>query len=310
MKMNKYLCLVGLLLVLAVSNLLCHQLSARSAKERYEEELAAKEQEIDRLAAEYEEEFEKLLEEDLAQLESLREEIKDLTFHQVEEEPERQPATWETMLEGFRQEPSTATKEEAMEVYEAFLNGERNSNSGMGIEEIIFPKGEPDKPWATRYAYNDLTGDGLPELIIETASVIWRDWILTYQDGELVTWHYQISMGNMTQDFYGNGDLLREYTLGNRPYFDREYLVINKQGEEVWYIQYFWDDEEHDGDRIPGEVYSFDGIEMTRENWEKCINKLPDADELEWIVLYDQKPPLITYQDIPVLSKYPNYQRK
>ena len=296
-----------LILILMGTNLFCYQLSARSAKERYGEELAAKEQEIDRLAAEYEEELEKLLEEDLAQLESLREEIKYLTFHQVEEEPEKQPATWENMLEGFVQEPSTATKEEAMEAYEAFLNGERNSNSGMGIEEIIFPKGEPDKPWSTRYAYSDLTGDGLPELIIETASVIWRDWILTYQDGELVTWHYQISSGNMIQDFYGNGDLLREYSRGTWPYFHRDYAVINKHGEEVWYIQYFWDDEEHDRDGIHGEVYSFDGIEMTRESWEKCINKLPNADELEWIVLFDQEPPLITYQDISVLSKYPNY---
>ena len=306
MKMNKYLCLVGLLLVLAVSNLLCHQLSSRSAKERYGEKLAAKEQEIEKLTAEYEEESEKQLEENLAQLESLREEIKDLTSQQVEEEPEKQPATWETMLEGFRQEPSTATKEEVMEAYEAFLNGERNDIEGRRIYDIIGePTRKPHGPYNTQYVYRDLTGDGLPELIIETASVIWRDWILTYQDGELVTWHCQISIGNMTQDFYGNGDLLREYTRGTWPYFHREYAVINKQGEEVWYIEYFWDDDEHDRDMIPGEVYSFDGIEMTRENWEKCINKLPDADELEWIVLFMQEHP--DAPDAPVLSKYPNH---
>ena len=275
---------IGFLICLIGSNLLCHQLSSRSAKERYREELAAKEQEIDRLAAEYEEESEKQLEENLAQLESLREEIKDLNFQQVEEEPERQPATWETMLEGFGQEPSTATKEEVMEAYEAFLNGERNVDSvtGLSIEDIAFPVGEPDKPWWTAYAYIDLNGDGLPELLVDSAR--YDSLILTYQAGELIIWRPFKEDGKHEWTLCSNGDfsIYRLPGAGEGEWY--YYVALNQKGEEIWYLEYGWEYVE-DTDYSEREYY-FDGIKMSEKEWKSCINKLP-LDELEMTVLYE-----------------------
>ena len=277
-KVKKGLYWSAMALLLIISNLLCYRLSRQAVKEQYDKELTAKEQEIGALEAEYELKLKDASEEGTSP---------ELIENQEEAKENKYPE-WEKMMAGLIWEPQTTTEEEVLAAYEEFLNGERTTDNGTSIYDIVIPTGEPDKRCYTEYAYYDLTGDGLPELALNIASVVWSNWTLTYRDGEVVTWHYQIADGGFDQEVCSNGDIDRIY-LKKRvfPYLYKKYIVLNKNGEEVWEIPYFCDDLNRDEVMDPEDTYCFDDVEMSSEDWNKCIEKLPALNELEWIVLFD-----------------------
>jgi len=176
-----------------------------------------------------------------------------------------------------------------IKIYEEFLAG-NISLGDLDIDFICFPKGEPDRPDSSKYAFFDSNGDNLPELHVKSTRYYY---IFTVQNGELTMWK------NLSPYPYyiplDNGGFLRyhdETSMYGRISYN--YIIYNFSGDEVINI-YFYEQfasellEQEDG-------YFLDDVELTKEQWEALTRKffkMKEGDslqldnEIEWTVIYE-----------------------
>ena len=172
-------------------------------------------------------------------------------------------------------------EEDEYKLYMDFLNGGKTTASGMSIDEIIIPTGEPERRYFTDYTFFDSDEDGFVELHVRSARYYY---IIDCEKGELSTWKFL----DPRTELLNNGDFLYHRPGGAPPHDDYEYIKVNKEGETIWSIWFACYDDNIDGkfderDKYYGEK----GEEISYEEWLELKWKYLDVgtDEICWITL-------------------------
>lgn len=180
--------------------------------------------------------------------------------------------------------------DKAITSYNEFLDGQK-SVDGINIDFITSPKGEKDKHYATKYAFWDSSGDKVPELHINSARYYY---VFSYRDGEM----YIFKDLSPYPHYYAlnNGGFI-SYRLGAAPASDEyNYLIYNYSGDEILNINFAKYDSNENGIYDSGDEYFYDGVEVTKEIWEKLTERFLYTDkmgieeiqnEISWITLYE-----------------------
>lgn len=186
-------------------------------------------------------------------------------------------------------EPVTAV-DKALISYNNFLN-DKKSVDGIDIDTITIPKGEKDRRYATKYAFWDSNGDNIPELHINSARYYY---VLSYIDDELTLFkdfspcpqYYALSNGGFIS-----------HKFGAAPNFDvYNYSIYNFSGDEIFNINFSKYDLNENGIYDNNDEYFFDGVNVTKEMWEKLTERYIYRDameveqirnEINWTILYE-----------------------
>lgn len=188
--------------------------------------------------------------------------------------------------------------EKAIEMYQEFLWGERKID-GWHIDELTIPDinglkmlslplTEADR-YPTHYTLWDTNGDNIPELHFDSAryyyvfsykdgdAFIWKDFIgmdcYPLKDGGFITW----SVRTVKSDLY-------------------VYHIFNYSGEEIYRLEFSWDDTNMNGVHDSEDEYLFDSESVSQDTWEELAQKYVYQDEsgvwtfanqLDWTVLYE-----------------------
>lgn len=185
----------------------------------------------------------------------------------------------------------TAIIDEAITSYNEFLSGQK-SVDGIDIDFITSPKGEKDKRYATKYAFWDSNGDKVPELHINSARYYY---VFSYINGEM----YLFKDLSPYPHYYAlnNGGFI-SYRPGGAPdSVEYNYLIYNYSGDEILNINFAKYDSNENGVYDSDGEYFYDGVEVTREIWEKLTERFLYTDimgieeirnEISWIILYEE----------------------
>ena len=175
-----------------------------------------------------------------------------------------------------------------IEVYDEFLSGLRQSEEGIDIKYLTIPTGETDRRYGTDYAYFDSNRDGLPELHVRSRNY----YIFTYRDNKLVIWSSFVSS---TYYYALNDGAFMSYCVGVSGDDVYEYFVNDYFGEIIC-TTHFSKREGYDSDLFK-DFYMFNGVDVTKEIWEKLTEPYLSTDEngvkkirneIEWTVLYEE----------------------
>lgn len=181
--------------------------------------------------------------------------------------------------------------EKANKVYNEFLNG-NISVEDINIEFLTTPKGEPNKHYATKYAFFDSNGDNIPELHINSARYYY---ILSYINNKLIIWKdlspypqfYALKNGAFISHNFGAAPISDEYN----------YFILDLLGNEVWKVNFSKYDKNENGIYDNDDEYLFDGVNVSKEIWDALTERYLYIDEngieqirneIEWIVIYDE----------------------
>lgn len=178
----------------------------------------------------------------------------------------------------------------AFELYNEFLTGNTRAGS-WDINEMTTPTGEPDKHYATSYAYFDSNGDKIPELHVKTGK---HYNIFTIRDNKIVEW--KILSPNPPYYALNNGALLcRRFGAG--PKEDTyKYIILDYLGNEIYRLSFSKYDQNKNEIYDDDDEYLFDEINVTKGQWEALTEKFLYIDEagieqikneIEWIVLFE-----------------------
>ncbi|MDL2302564.1 hypothetical protein LJC58_09450 [Lachnospiraceae bacterium OttesenSCG-928-D06] len=187
----------------------------------------------------------------------------------------------------------TETKTEqdlAIELYNAFLTGNVKA-TGWDINEMTIPTGEPDKRYATNYAFFDSNGDEIPELHVNAARYYY---VFTIRDSEMVVWkdlspyphYYALNNGAFISRKFGAGPKHDVYN----------YIIMDYLGNEIFGLVFSKYDQNQNGIYDDSDEFLFDWINVTKEQWELLTERYIYIDEagieqvkneIEWTVLFD-----------------------
>jgi len=178
----------------------------------------------------------------------------------------------------------------AIELYNEFLAGNTKAG-GWDIDEMTIPTGEPDKRYATSYAYFDSNGDEIPELHVNAARYYY---VFTIRDKKIVEWKnlspyphfYALNNGAFISRRFGAGPKEDTYN----------YIVLDYLGNEIYSLSFSKYDQNQNGTYDDSDEYLFDGVNVTKEQWESLTERFLYIDEagieqieneIEWIVLFE-----------------------
>lgn len=187
----------------------------------------------------------------------------------------------------------TETKTEqdsAMELYNAFLTGNMKA-AGWDINTMTIPTGEPDKRYATKYAFFDSNGDETPELHIDAARYYY---VFTVRDSEMVVWrdlspypqYYALNNGAFISRKFGAGAMHDVYN----------YIIMDYLGNVIYGLVFSKYDQNQNGIYDDNDEFLFDWVDVTKEQWELLTERFLYIDEagieqvkneIEWTVLFE-----------------------
>lgn len=178
----------------------------------------------------------------------------------------------------------------AIELYKEFLAGNTTAE-GWNIDEITIPTGEPNKRYATSYAYFDSNGDDIPELHIKAGRYYN---IFTIKNNEIVEWKTL----SPNPPFYAlnNGSFICR-RLGAGPMEDiYNYIILDYSGNEVYSLGFSKYDKNQNGIYDEADEYLFDGVNVSKDQWDLLTQRflyIDEAgieqikDEIEWTILFE-----------------------
>lgn len=181
--------------------------------------------------------------------------------------------------------------EQAIPIYQEFLEGKISSKEGYNVDGMTIPTGEPEKRYSTRYAFFDSTGDGIPELHVDAARYYY---VFAYRNGELIRW---LDLSPYPSYYALTSGAFISYRPGGGPdHDDYCYYVFNYSGDVVLGISFSRYDENENFTYDDEDEYLFDGVKVTKEVWYDLTNEFiyrdengdeSFRDEIEWTVLYE-----------------------
>jgi len=191
----------------------------------------------------------------------------------------------------IKQEISIDSKEyeNASELYNQFLNGDINIESIGNIDDITVPTGEPDRRFRTEYAYQDSSGDGIPELHINSGRYYT---IISYRDDELFVWKSL----NPYPYYYGLKDGAFMSYDARQSFVYYRYFILNYSGDTIFEVSFSKNEKERYQVLDKIDEYTFDGVTVTKEIWEGLTERYLYTDEegiervrneIEWTVLFE-----------------------
>ena len=152
----------------------------------------------------------------------------------------------------------------AAKMYEEFLAGERKDGK-TDIYDLITPTNEPERRYGTSYAIVDSTGDGIPELHIQSG----HGYIIySYKNNEMFElerfesrpWYYYL---------LNNGAFIYSDVMGEEAFF--HYFELDDSGNHINDLSFSWKDD--------NEEYEFDGDLCTKDEWFARTRKYLFTDE-------------------------------
>lgn len=166
--------------------------------------------------------------------------------------------------------------------YKDFLEGNRATDEGLMIEELLVPKGEPDKHWASKYTYYDVNNDEIPELHVWSAKYYC---IFSYKNDEVHMW---ASMDPQTI-LLNNGDFLyvNEMAHDVNSYC---YCKYDSEGNSIATIHFSYHDTNENEKYDSDDWYCYGNMEVTENEWKMLVGKYLEIgnDEIEWITIYEK----------------------
>lgn len=182
-----------------------------------------------------------------------------------------------------------------MELYQKFLAGEISveyEGEWLNADTLGVPKGEPEKRDNILYSFFDINGDGTPELILAYA----RKYLyLSVDDEDLFVWNSFYSSfpldinkrkEHITNAWTGLVGAEEVYNV----------YLLDYSGEKLFELQFKRYDYNADGEFDENDKYTFDGVDVNREQWMQLTRKYlytdgngyeRTKDEIEWEVLYE-----------------------
>ena len=175
----------------------------------------------------------------------------------------------------------------AMKFYEDFLQGRNTAFSEtmgkIGIEDIIIPKGEPEKHYYSKYALLDLDKDGLKELHVKSARYYY---ILKYKDNNLIIWT-QLSPYS---EPLNNGAFLEHRVFSAPSYKVYSYSMLDGNGSEIFELNFGTYDINYNGVQDHEDEYYFEGEKIEKDMWDRLTDKYLSvgSDKIEWVILFEE----------------------
>lgn len=177
-----------------------------------------------------------------------------------------------------------------IDIYIEFLYGKRKAENGDDIDLLTVPTGEPGQRYSTKYAFFDSNGDGKPELHINSS----RYYVIyTVRNGELTIWK---DLSPSPYYFALKNGAFISYKPGSAPMNDiYTYHIYDLMGNEIWNITFLCYDANENGSYDENDDYLFDGIEISKKQWDELTAKylyrdseeiLKIQNEIEWVNLY------------------------
>lgn len=177
----------------------------------------------------------------------------------------------------------------ATELYNEFLSGNTKAG-GWNINDMTIPTGEPDRRYATSYAYFDSNGDKIPELHINASRYYY---IFTIRNDKIVEWknlspyphYYALNNGAFISRKFGAGSMHDKYN----------YFILDYSGDEIYSLSFSKYDKNQNGIYDDADDYLFDGVNVTKEQWGELTERFLYIDEtnaehirneIEWTVLF------------------------
>lgn len=181
-----------------------------------------------------------------------------------------------------------------MELYRLFLNGEisiEDEGEWLNASTLGVPKGEPEKRSPVSYSFFDINGDGSPELILSFS----RKYLyLSVKDEELFVWRYTFSSFPLyiTER---KEHIIKAWAglIGAEETYDC--FLLDYSGNELFNLRFSRYDCNQDGAFDERDEYTFDGVEVNREQWMQLTRKYLYTDDegkeqikdkIEWKVLF------------------------
>lgn len=176
-------------------------------------------------------------------------------------------------------------------MYNEFLDG-KITVDGIDIYFLTTPSGEPNKHYATKYAFFDSNGDKIPELHINSARYYYilsliNNKLIILKDLSPYPQYYALKNGGFISHRFGTAPMSDEYN----------YLILDFLGNEVWEINFSKYDKDNNGIYDNKDDYIFDGVNVTNEIWDALTERYLYTDkngieqirnEIEWVVMYDE----------------------
>lgn len=132
------------------------------------------------------------------------------------------------------------------------------------------------------YTYFDMTGDGIPELCVDTVPEMY---FFTIKNGELHHWYTETSIYGR---LLNNGALLRERHGAAPEHINYEYYELDANAKEQFSIDFsWWDKATVYGKEYP-EFYEINGQEVSKKEYEEQTKKYLTigTDKIVW---YDKE---------------------
>lgn len=176
-------------------------------------------------------------------------------------------------------EAEVGSPNEAVNVYEEFLTGEKTvENPGFGTITDL-------DDGAMRYVMYDINGDDVPELHIQTA----RDYyILTYRNNVFfILFHEQMEEALKYYDICKNGEVVYQYKTENKESYS--FYRFEFSGNDYKTADFYWNDSNGNGVYDDNDAYECNGDICTLEEWigraegYLCIDENGDMKILDFI---------------------------
>lgn len=172
---------------------------------------------------------------------------------------------------------------EAIQAYNDFLKG-RNFVRYDGYIRMIDHITEPFSGKGCQYTLHDITGDGVPELVLAGG----RLYILTYSDSQLSLWYSDEHYGGSTY-FVNDGNLYyRHGGMANK--LMHAYDELDSNGDSAGHFQVTLYaspdiDQEPEADSWIYTYFYSEGEEereITEEEYDKLVQEMSNDDQIQW----------------------------
>ncbi|MBD5539920.1 MAG: hypothetical protein HDR00_01775 [Lachnospiraceae bacterium] len=189
--------------------------------------------------------------------------------------------------------------DKAIEMYQEFIWGEREID-GWDIDELTIPDfslfKEASIPltkagrYATHYALWDTNGDNIPELHFDSARYYL---VFSYKDGDVFVWK-DLTNGIECIPRKDGGFITWSIRIYKSDYY--VYSIYDYSGEEIYCLEFSWDDTNRNGSHDSEDEYLFDNELVSQDAWEELAKKYvyrnengvwTFANQLDWVVLYE-----------------------
>jgi len=129
-----------------------------------------------------------------------------------------------------------------------------------------------------KYAFYDMNGDGIPELLLWASGSCY---ILTINDDELAIWldvyHYSRVLNS--------GNILNEVENAAPNHITYVYTIFDFNGNEKFSIEFAKYDDDENGKYDKDDTYYFDGVIVNKKTWDKLTKRYLNEtdDKIEWM---------------------------